>query len=53
VNSRRRRAEREIGFGAYPKTPRWRSHPVADLVFVLITVALFAAFTGLVRAVER
>ncbi|WP_177320187.1 hypothetical protein [Actinoplanes philippinensis] len=26
---------------------------VADLLFVVLTVALFAAFTGLVKAAER
>jgi hypothetical protein len=30
-----------------------RSGPVADLGFVVLTVALFAALTVLVRAVER
>jgi hypothetical protein len=30
-----------------------RSRPVADLVFVVLTVVLFAALTVLVRAVER
>ncbi|WP_275407554.1 hypothetical protein [Paractinoplanes ferrugineus] len=30
-----------------------RSHSVADLVFVVITVVLFAALTVLIRAVER
>jgi hypothetical protein len=30
-----------------------RSRSVADLVFVLLTVVLFAALTVLIRAVER
>jgi hypothetical protein len=34
-------------------TPPSRSHPVADLVFVGLTVALFVALTVLIRAVER
>jgi hypothetical protein len=33
--------------------PSSRSPLVADLVFVVITVALFAALTVLIRAVER
>jgi len=33
--------------------PTPRSFPVADLVFVGITVVLFAALTVLIRAVER
>jgi hypothetical protein len=33
--------------------PLSRSRPVADLVFVMLTVALFAALTVLVKAVER
>jgi hypothetical protein len=33
--------------------PSSRSRPVADLVFVLITVVLFAALSVLIRAVER
>jgi hypothetical protein len=33
--------------------PSSRSPPVADLVFVGLTVALFAALTVLIRAVER
>jgi hypothetical protein len=34
-------------------TPSSRSPPVADLVFVGLTVVLFAALTVLIRAVER
>ena len=30
-----------------------RSFPVADLVYVVLTIALFAALTLAVRAVER
>jgi hypothetical protein len=33
--------------------PSSRSDLVADLLFVVLTVALFAALTVLVRAVER
>jgi hypothetical protein len=33
--------------------PSARSPPVADLVFVGLTVVLFAALTVLIRAVER
>jgi hypothetical protein len=33
--------------------PSSRSTPVADLVFVVLTVVLFAALTVLIRAVER
>jgi hypothetical protein len=33
--------------------PRQGESPVADLGFVVLTVALFAALTVLVRAVER
>jgi hypothetical protein len=33
--------------------PSSRSPSVADLVFVLLTVALFAALAVLIRAVER
>jgi hypothetical protein len=33
--------------------PSSRSRPVADLVFVVLTVVLFAALTVLVKAVER
>jgi hypothetical protein len=33
--------------------PSSRSPPVADLVFVVITVVLFAALAVLIRAVER
>jgi hypothetical protein len=35
------------------KTFSARSHPVADLGFVVLTVVLFAALTVLIRAVER
>ncbi|MBB4962162.1 hypothetical protein FHR38_005895 [Micromonospora polyrhachis] len=31
----------------------WRRRSVLDVVFVLLTVGLFAALTLLVRAVER
>jgi hypothetical protein len=34
-------------------TPSSRSPSVADLVFVVLTVVLFAALTVLIRAVER
>jgi hypothetical protein len=33
--------------------PSARSPPVADLVFVVLTVVLFAALAVLIRAVER
>jgi hypothetical protein len=33
--------------------PSSRSPPVADLVFVVLTVVLFAALAVLIRAVER
>jgi hypothetical protein len=36
-----------------PSYPSSRSPSVADLVFVLLTVVLFAALAVLIRAVER
>jgi hypothetical protein len=33
--------------------PLVKESPVADLVFVVLTVVLFAALTVLIRAVER
>jgi hypothetical protein len=35
------------------KKPLVKESPVADLVFVVITVVLFAALAVLIRAVER
>jgi hypothetical protein len=41
-------------FSAKPHSrPSSRSPSVADLVFVVITVVLFAALTVLIKAVER
>jgi hypothetical protein len=43
----------EVCFRAKHTIPSFRSPPVADLVFVGLTVVLFAALTVLIRAVER
>jgi hypothetical protein len=44
----------ELGFWAKARNPlSSRSRPVGDLVFVVLTVVLFAALTVLIRAVER
>jgi hypothetical protein len=54
VNADDKRYPRALCFS--PKAnehPSSRSTPVADLVFVVLTVALFAALTVLIRAVER
>ena len=40
-------------FSRSKHTPSSRSRPVADLVFVGLTVVLFLALTVLIRAVER
>jgi hypothetical protein len=42
----------ELCFSAKKKTPR-QGVLVADLVFVVLTVVLFAALAVLIRAVER
>jgi hypothetical protein len=43
----------ELCWSANAIPPSARSHPVADLVFVALTVVLFAALFVLIRAVER
>jgi hypothetical protein len=40
-------------FSAKAKHSSARSRPVADLVFVALTVVLFAALAVLIRAAER
>jgi hypothetical protein len=39
--------------GTNVPSPRQGAVPVADLVFVVLTVVLFAALTVLIRVVER
>jgi hypothetical protein len=52
VNNRFHRACAEIGCEGNTPSPHWESF-VADLLFVVLTVALFAALTVLVKAAER
>jgi hypothetical protein len=40
-------------FSAWERKPLVKEPSVADLVFVVLTVALFAALSVLVKAVER
>jgi hypothetical protein len=54
INTPVRSATAEIRSPGKTRTPHFQeSRPVADLLFVVLTVALFAALTVLVRAVER
>jgi hypothetical protein len=46
-------ASRRGSLHRVPPHPCPRSHPVADLGFVVLTVVLFAALTVLIKAVER
>ncbi|WP_433373921.1 hypothetical protein ACQPZX_02865 [Actinoplanes sp. CA-142083] len=54
INTPVRSATAEIRSPCKPENPHSEeSSPVADLLFVVLTVALFAALTVLIRAVER
>jgi hypothetical protein len=44
---------RALCFLTEAQHPSSRSHPVADVLFVFLTVVLFAALAVLIRAVER
>jgi hypothetical protein len=46
-------SRRAVLLGESTFVPSSRSPSVADLVFVLLTVVLFAALAVLIRAVER